>query len=250
MEEEHIDLIKKIGFSDKEAKVYLALVELGQADVTDIAKHSGLKRSIIYVVLDDLVERGYVVLDLKEKVNRYTAIDPQKVFYNVKSVFNDFEQALPSLQAVYNKKAKKPKISYFEGKKGVMSVYRQIDQAGDALVITSYARMAKYMKNEVKRFFRSFKNRSIPFQAKNLIPNTPEDIRLGKILQKYGQETRVIPDKQNLFMDFVLFDGKLAITSLSDQLFVVVIESEPLFKSMKIVFEMAWRQGKRLDEVK
>jgi len=246
MEQEYLDLLEKIGFSEKEAKVYLALVELGRADVSDISKYSGLKRSIIYVVLDDLIKRGYVNLDLKEKVNHYTALDPQKVFYNLKSVFNDFEQILPSLQATYNKKAEKPKINYFEGKRGIISVYRQMDQVRDALIISSYARLAKYIPREVKKMLKAIKTKSIPFKGRHLIPNTPEDIKLGKLLRKYDQEVKIIPEKQSLFMDFVLFDGKLAITSLSKELFIIVIESEPIFKSMKIVFEMAWRQGEEL----
>lgn len=54
------DVLQKIGLQQKESAVYLALLELGTADVSGIAKKAGIKRPTCYLVLDDLKNRGLV----------------------------------------------------------------------------------------------------------------------------------------------------------------------------------------------
>jgi hypothetical protein len=44
-------------------------------------------------------------------------------------------------------------------------------------------------------------------------------------------------------MDISLFDNKVALTSLKDHLFIVVIESKALYNSMKTIFDLLWEQG-------
>ena len=62
------------GFTDKEARVYLALLELGEGNVTHIAQKTGLKRAIIYIVLERLMQQGYASRTGRGKVQRFTAI--------------------------------------------------------------------------------------------------------------------------------------------------------------------------------
>ena len=53
-------LIKKLvnyGLSDKEARIYLALLELEAATVFEAARQSGVNRSSAYVVLESLSRR-------------------------------------------------------------------------------------------------------------------------------------------------------------------------------------------------
>jgi sugar-specific transcriptional regulator TrmB len=50
--ENYTSLLTQLGLSDKESALYLALLELGQADVADTAKKAGVKRSTAYVLLE------------------------------------------------------------------------------------------------------------------------------------------------------------------------------------------------------
>ena len=53
-----ISELQKIGFSDKEAAVYLAGLELGQATILEIAKKAKIKRPTAYVIVEGFIERG------------------------------------------------------------------------------------------------------------------------------------------------------------------------------------------------
>ena len=44
-----IEKLEEFGLSEKEAKVYMASLEIGEATADQIAKHSGVNRSTTYV---------------------------------------------------------------------------------------------------------------------------------------------------------------------------------------------------------
>ena len=56
MEKELLDL----GFNKNEIKVYLALLKLGVSSVSEISKTSNVDRTLIYGILDKLIEKGLV----------------------------------------------------------------------------------------------------------------------------------------------------------------------------------------------
>jgi sugar-specific transcriptional regulator TrmB len=51
--------LEKLGFSSKEADVYISLLELGSAIVSDVAKKAGINRSTAYVLLESLAKKGF-----------------------------------------------------------------------------------------------------------------------------------------------------------------------------------------------
>ena len=74
------ELHKKLtdfGLSEKEAKIYLALLELEAATVSEAAKNSGINRSSAYVVLEALRKKGIVGISDDKKVRRYLAASPE-----------------------------------------------------------------------------------------------------------------------------------------------------------------------------
>lgn len=56
--------LKKLGFSDKEAVVYTALLQHGKILPAQLAKITGLNRSTVYSVAGELARRGVVAEDL------------------------------------------------------------------------------------------------------------------------------------------------------------------------------------------
>lgn len=68
-----------LGFSEKEARVYLASLESGSASVADIAERAGVKRSTAYVMLKSLAARGLVGPAANGKKSDVCALHPQRV---------------------------------------------------------------------------------------------------------------------------------------------------------------------------
>jgi len=246
MDDKLSQLLQKIGFTEKEALIYLALMELGSGTVTNIAQRAKLKRSIIYIILEGLIKRGYVSEIPDTKINRYVAAEPTKILSDLKAKTSDFKNLLPSLLAVYNKPTWKPKINYFEGKEGVRKIYRYIEHVKDACFITSTERIAEHMPEEVEAWITEKLSKTVPLVGKHLLSNTAIDRDFAKRLKGTKQQIKFLPNGLTLDMDVSIYENKVALTSLEKHLFIVVIESKALYNSMKTVFDLLWQQGVKL----
>lgn len=75
-----VDKLKLLGFSEYESKAFLEIVRLGKASAPDLAKASKVPQAKIYGVLDDLYEKGFVGKDENSKPAIYFADKPIKKF--------------------------------------------------------------------------------------------------------------------------------------------------------------------------
>ena len=71
--------LKRIGFTDGEAKAYLSLLRLGSSTVGPIVKDSRISYSKIYEVLGRLLEKGLISYIVKEKTKYFQAVEPNKL---------------------------------------------------------------------------------------------------------------------------------------------------------------------------
>ena len=55
------DFLLKIGFSLNEAKVYITLLQNKALNGYEIAKFSGVSRSLVYDVIDRLLNKGFII---------------------------------------------------------------------------------------------------------------------------------------------------------------------------------------------
>jgi HTH-type transcriptional regulator, sugar sensing transcriptional regulator len=246
MDTDLLKLLESSGFTEKEARVYLALLELGKGDVSDIAKSSELKRSIIYVLLEGLIKRGYVSELPNQKINTYQAIDPSVILSQLKTTTKNFSEMLPMLRTLHNKGENRPKITYHETKEGIWNTYQEMNQSKEAFFISSYQRLEKIFPGSIEEWIGLYKKGIIPLQARHLVANNEFDLKVMRKFSEADQKVRYLPEIKEFNMDFTIFKNKLAITSLEDEPFIVVIESEELVRSMKPIFEIAWKNGKEI----
>ena len=73
--------LQDMGLSEKESQVYVALLELGKANVARIAQQSNIKRPTVYVLLEDLRKKGLVLKVPHIKNALYIAQDPDFFFH-------------------------------------------------------------------------------------------------------------------------------------------------------------------------
>ncbi|MDD4901531.1 MAG: helix-turn-helix domain-containing protein [Patescibacteria group bacterium] len=247
MDDSLIKLLEEAGLTEKEARVYLALLQLGQGDVTEIARAAELKRSIIYVLLEGLIKRGYASDVPNKKPAVYQAIDPSVILNKLKITAKNFSEMLPIFRTLGNAGKKRPKIIYYETKEGILNVFNEINQAANAYFISSYKKIDNYFPGEIERWIQNHKRGIISIKGKHIVGNNPFDLAVGQRYQaEIGQQVRYLPEVEEFNMDFAIYKNKLAITSLEDEAFVIVIESEELIKSIKILFEIAWEKAKEI----
>lgn len=96
--------LKKLNLTEKEARVYLALLELGPSTPYKIAKRSHLKRPTAYVIAEELVEKGLIIQMTGEKQKMYIARSPESYVDEVEKRVKDAKKIVPELLALQRKK--------------------------------------------------------------------------------------------------------------------------------------------------
>ncbi|MFH1399998.1 MAG: helix-turn-helix domain-containing protein [Nanoarchaeota archaeon] len=136
--------LKEAGLTEGEIKVYLALLELGSTTIGPVLEKSRITKSIIYRILDRLIEKGLVSYITKEKTKHYQAEQPNRLLDYIESREKRLAQnkmqvqdMLPEL-LLKQTLAKKSEANIFEGFKGLMTAYenRYLKlNAGDEVVL-------------------------------------------------------------------------------------------------------------------
>src|SRR3990172_67098 len=132
-----IKQLQEMGLSEKEARVYLALLELGQAGVPEISKKSGVNRTTTYVILESLAKEGLVSQIEKEKEK-------------------EFIEHLAQLAALFETAGERPKVRFYEGKEGLNVIQDEILQTKDKRIeaIFSQDDLEKaFTQEEKKEYF-------------------------------------------------------------------------------------------------
>lgn len=87
--ERTLDLLEKIGMTESEAKVYLALVENGSMSGYEASKCAMVPRSKIYNVLESLVSKGYILFSEQDSGKRYRAVEIEEIASRVRRETED-----------------------------------------------------------------------------------------------------------------------------------------------------------------
>lgn len=126
-----INLLSGLGLSEKEAKVYFAALQLGDAPAHDIAASAGLNRATTYVLLEQLSQVGLIQYVESEHIRQFHAADPVMLYdylaqkqENLSAQTALLDQNLACLKAIYKTKNDKPVVRYFEGKEGMEALER------------------------------------------------------------------------------------------------------------------------------
>jgi sugar-specific transcriptional regulator TrmB len=246
MDTELTTLLQQAGFTQKEAQIYLALLELGKGDVTEIAKTAELKRSIVYVIIEGLIEKGYVTQLPNRKINTYQAIDPGVIVTQIKTTSKNLVEMLPYLRSLSSKSEHKPRIHYIDSIDAIMKIYDDMNNYKDQFFVSSYSEIEKHFPGAIKKWVAGFKRGHYNFQGRHLIPDNPDDLKFADDLLSIKQKIRTIPGVEKIKMDFAVYGNKIAITSFEEKPYVVMLQSKDLVDSIMPIFEIAWTSGKEI----
>lgn len=231
-----------IGLSESEASAYLALLELNEASVAQVALKARLKRPTTYLILESLKEKGLVNMVKRKKKNLFSAEDPRKILDIMEEKKQKMKRIMPELLSFANVLEKKPGIQYFEGWEGIKSVYRDtLDYPGKELR-AFFSEV--YLTRFDEKFFTDFYyqeriNKKIFVRA--IMPNNEYIRQLVLHDQEQFRKSKLAPSgifHMNIEIN-MYGNGKIGIISFEED-FALIIESKKIYDSLKSLFELVW----------
>src|SRR6266568_4563377 len=123
---ELLESLINLDLNEKEARVYLALLPMEKATAYSVAISSGLKNPTAYVILDNLVSKGFALKIPSEDRHYFIAKSPRECIAIAREKLSTAEEMLPELLAMQKRSDEKASVAYFEGFDGIKKMYERL----------------------------------------------------------------------------------------------------------------------------
>jgi sugar-specific transcriptional regulator TrmB len=263
MEIKNIGLIKKLmksGLTDKEALIYVSVLELREAFPSRIAKYAGIRRSTAYNILTSLSIKG-LVNEIMNKDKIYYQIEkPENVLKFTKSRLHQVEESiseiteiLPNIKNIYSSNQDQAKITYYSGKKGFFDIFDDMvtnQKPYEMLNFTNGKEFTNFLDADNKDLFKSYTERKTKngITTRIILPDTEEDresreIFYSNVDKKFWPEMRFVKKGKFPSASEITIYGinKVSITNFKkDYETGVIIEDQAIHDMMKTIFDLSW----------
>jgi HTH-type transcriptional regulator, sugar sensing transcriptional regulator len=279
-----IEKIKQLGFSEYEAKCYLALLERDSLSVGEISKLAGIPRTNAYESLERLMAKG-IITTVAGQMKRYAASDPwslrERSLQSINNIWEGEIEDLDKRRKELNEKkisaqdalgkiieevdlrfkrsrANGSPLEYLEIFKDPNQIHHKFIQlcskaASEIAMFTKppYAAPTKKLIDEQESCQLAAIKRGVRIRSIYEIPSQEAEhaIFTESIPEfvKNGEEARVIED---LPIKLAVFDQKIVIYVMEDPVLgklsvtTIVAENSALAKSFLVLFEHYWDRAR------
>jgi len=251
--------LEKFGLSEKEAKIYVALIELEVATANEVAERADVNRSSTYVVLDSLLNKGLVSISEDKTVKQYVASNPEILLQEIEQtiqaqeiVKKGIENILPELKALHKDTKAKPKVRVYTGKKGLIATFEDslAVKEGVIRIASSVTKISKLLPLYMPQYID--KRAELGIKMIGIHP----DHKLGQFLLSLkaskvaGDDAVLIPAKTFDFTsDYAIYDNKIAYMNAENGGTAVIIEDKEIAQMSKNIFDLAHAEAKRIRSV-
>ncbi|OHA04325.1 MAG: hypothetical protein A3A28_05990 [Candidatus Sungbacteria bacterium RIFCSPLOWO2_01_FULL_47_32] len=245
-----INELKQNGLSEKEARVYLAALELGKGTVQDIAKKAGVNRTTVYVMITVLEKRGLMKQVKIGKRSFFVAENPDAIISMLHKEKNGIEdreremrKILPELKTLFNVAPGRPKIRFYEGTEVYKKIAEDIFEADTREILEIYnADLIRDVisDDEAKEFYKKRLARGIFYRALYTRKEGPFRTPPEKAEERFLSKEE-FPVSGNIF----IYGNRVGMASLKGSIIGVIIESDEISETLKSLFELGWESGKK-----
>ncbi len=240
--------LEHIGLSEKEARVYLALLSLESATAYRIAEHCDVKKPTVYVILEDLRKKGLVLKIPHAKKGLFSARDIGEYLHEQESRLKAVRLMLPKLHALGSQN--KPGVFFFTGLQGVaQAIDYKFDGMRGKTFRSFYGTMASAREDVIKlldTWDRKSVESDISFNIvmarldsdehqKNLIALAKQEYESIKIRFK---EQFVYPPN----IHFEIAEDFVRIVDVAN-LNATIIDDKPTADALRQIFKIVWEKG-------
>jgi sugar-specific transcriptional regulator TrmB len=245
------EVLRKIGLTDYETKIYLALLDLGKATSGEILQKAHLNTGKIYDILGSLKHKGFISEITESGVKRFSPADPKRIYDYLDEKKKDIEKQEESLKDIVPnilkriKSLKEPqKVEVFYSFNGLKTAHqKEIDRYSSKETLRVLGIMGR------EKYPKSLYN----FYIFNLYPKRKESkVKIKKILDTAARQFREDHEKEASLKYFpyvspvaIITIGDLTIIDIiTENPIVITIESKEVADSFIQQFELLWKLSK------
>lgn len=248
-----IEPLRKLGLTEGEIKVYLALVGLGESTSGPIIEESGISVSKAYLILDKLAKKGLVSHIVHQKTKYFKATEPQRLLVYLQQKKGELDEQeiklkelVPQLELQQQSASHGEVAQVFDGLRGIQTARERtlnIMKEGDEMWIigiakTPYDRLTPYFSEYHKR---RYSKGIICHYLYNAYARTP-----------FGETSASYPHSEVRYMDeglithawMEVYADTVTIGINKGKAFSILIQNQEVANSFKIYARLLWNMAK------
>lgn len=242
------ELFKKIGFNENKQNIYLALLSLGTATVTEVSKEAQVERTNVYKIVQELLKED-LIEELPGKVKKFVALPPSRLLDLLENSKKAGEALLPTLLTLFKSTKTKPKFRFYEGEDGFKKVFEDVLKLKNETIYT-FSPVGVLLKRLGITYLRHYMEKRVKRSVKRLALRPAGDRKYQrKDWEVYAQdekldrEVRFLP-KTIVFNTLIqIYQDRVAVMASEKEGYSFIIESQELADLMKNIFKWLWKQS-------
>ncbi len=238
--------LREYGFSEKEAKVYLALCSLGLVTVNDIAEQTNLIRTTTYDILKLLGEKGFVASTKINKILYFETQNPKQLASMLDEKKKKINKIIPTLAKLREQLSPKPTVELFKGKEGMKTAFREILRIKQPIYAYSNNKeMVKILPFFSRHFINGRVKAGIPIKIFSEESTITKHLLQEKD-KKELRETKIFSKLKKISINQYIFGDTIAIFgSKKDTPIGIIIKHREYAELQKTIFEELWNKAKK-----
>ncbi len=244
--------LQSVGFTDKQARVYVAALFLGPSAVQKIASQAEINRATAYVILDELAKMGLVSESQEGKKTVYVAEPPEaigryldKQKNEIVSRSDELKNLMPKLRETSRATDgdEAPQVRFYKGQDGSEQLSRELlrkAKKGDVLYsVVNYDKVLKESKTDSNttgsiRVKKGIKAQTIYYSRDTVLKAKNKNlVKYTKVNKDFLAEINLYPTKAS----FITYSG--------DKTAGVLIDSPKIVETLRQLFELAEKNNRQ-----
>lgn len=235
-----IETLKKLGLSGNRADVYVSLLEISPATISELARKSGIHRPLLYKALPELEKIGLVTSGPRGKLRQYFAEEPTKLSNLFANLENELNELLPQLRSIYRTQDSKPVVKLYTGKNGVSLVFSDVlTTLGRGDVFYRYSSARSIEKND-KYLPKDYREKRDAKRLERFVITSKDASRTKK--PRLGRSIKIIPEDYDLFdydITQLIYADKVAFIDYNTET-AIIVENKIFARFQRSLFKLLY----------
>lgn len=239
-----IEKLEELGLLENEAKIYLALLELGTSTTGPLIKKTNIYRVMVYDILNKLLNKGLVSYFKKNNIKYFSAVNPSRIVEIQKQKQETASEILPLLKRLRKEEDLRDAQIYtsWQGIKAAQGNYlkeMKKDNSGEYLMVGA----SKVLHKKLDAFFNYFHEQRSKLKV-------PAKLLFNENNKRYGNLKKKYKPVQVRFMDIVTpswvstYNDLVLIGVAGNYSMAISVRNKEIAESYREYFSFMWKNCK------
>jgi sugar-specific transcriptional regulator TrmB len=240
------EVLRKIGLTENEVKIYLVLLKIGASTAYEISQKTGIYRVHVYDKLEQLMDKGLCNYIYKGAKKFFQATPPTKIKQYLEDKKKELElqeqevdAVLPELEALTTLPREDTFVEVFKGKEGLKYFLKDIIKTKQEVLITGIddEKYNEALPVFMKQYFRDLRNNNI---LERVITVKKEGVFLFDKELAPTTNYRYLEEKQFNPTNTFVYGEKVVVVTWGTPVTAIMIKNKGIAETYRNHFEHLW----------